>query len=207
VTKLRIQPAETHRQDGISATRFAKESAMSYSTFLSQKSVRAVLAASFAMISFSASATVQFDIGTGNGFVGRGDVISHPTLGKNALSVNPEITFSANGAHWEQICYTTQGKGQIKTFRRGNVHVHFTTTTRQAPGNDNISGYLLNGIGNDNTAPTNICPGGNWYPYNGSYPVLIYGADLPPLLIFRSEALQGGWVYDPILLMWTVWNP
>jgi hypothetical protein len=180
---------------------------MSYSTPLSYKCIRAVLVAAFAMLSFPAFATVQFDIGTGNGFVGRGDVISHPTLGKGALSVNPEITFSANGAHWEQVCYKTQGNGvTVKTFRRGNVHVHFTTTTRQAPGNDNISGYLLNGIGNDNGAPTTLCSG-VWYPYNGSYPVLIYGPNLPPLLYFRADALQGGWVWDANLLVWTVWYP
>lgn len=167
------------------------------------------LAIAVATISIAAIAAparaVAFDINTGAGFIARGDVISHPTLGKNALVQDPRITFSRNGAHYEQTCLKTTGTTQSKVFSQGLSSVRFTLDTRNAPGNSNISGYILNSAGAPSPTPTNICPT-NWTPTNSV--TLVGGRNTPPLLIFRADnqALQGGWYLDIATSTWLIWN-
>lgn len=171
--------------------------------------VRNLAAAGIAAAAMIGSATpshaVTFDLMSGAGFISRGDVISHPTLGKTALVNGPSITFSRNGAHYEQRCYKTTGQFQVKVFVQGLSNVQFTLDTRNAPGNDNISGYVLRSAGAPGPAPTNICPGG-WAPYLGSVVTVVGGNNNPPLLFFRTGAIQGGWYYNFTTATWLLWQ-
>lgn len=169
--------------------------------------IKRTLAIALAAISTLAIASparaVTFDLNTGAGFISRGDVISHPLLGKNALVNSPNITFSRNGAHYEQSCIKTTGTTQTKVFSQGLSNVRFNLDTRNAPGNSNISGYILVAAGDPGPAPTNICPT-NWSPTNSV--TLVGGNNNPPLLIFRTGAMQGGWYYDIATATWLIWN-
>jgi hypothetical protein len=149
------------------------------------------------------AAAMTFGIETGNGFISRGDVISHPMLGKAALSYTPNITFSKDGAHYEQDCYKTNGAYQMKTFQQGLSNVNFAVTTRVASGNDNITGYLLNSLGGGVTKPTTLCPS-NWLPYNGDTVTLVSGRNLPPLMVYRNGVYNGAWYYDFTTLTWII---
>lgn len=152
------------------------------------------LAISGAIIASPAKA-VTFDIELGNGFISRGDVISHPYLGKIALSYTPRITFSKDGAHYEQTCYKTNGTTQIKTFQQGLSNVNFSVTTRKASGNDNITGYLMASLGGGAGKPTTLCPSANWLPYAGSVVTLVSGRNLPPMLYYSNDVYNGAWYY------------
>lgn len=146
---------------------------------------------------------VTFDILTANGFISRGDVISHPALGKDALAVKPGISFSKDGAHWEQWCEKTTGAYQRKTFQQGLSNVNFYTTTRQAPGNDNITGYLMTSLGGSVTQPSTLCPT-SWQPYNYDTVRLVSGRNLPPMLWYRNGIYNGSWSYDFNTLAWVI---
>ena len=156
-------------------------------------SVAALAAASAALV--APAQAVTFDIEVGNGFISRGDVISHPYLGKNALTYTPRITFSKDGAHYEQTCIKTNGTTQIKTFQQGLSNVNFSVTTRKASGNDNITGYLMASLGGGAGKPTTLCPSTNWAPYLGSVVTLVSGRNLPPMLYFSNDVYNGAWYY------------
>lgn len=149
-----------------------------------RKSLLAFVAAATAT---AALAAVTFDTTTGVGYIGRGDVITF--VGKDALVTSPQTRY-AQELLLDQDCYKleegtvlTPGPGKsvkkVKTIVRHERTVNSTmeqtfslsSSTKQAKGNDNISGYRLLGFGANvgPALPTDICSsdmtdGGGWMP-------------------------------------------
>jgi hypothetical protein len=149
-----------------------------------------------------ALATVSFNEDTGVGFIGRGDVIDHPDLGKGSLVDEPIISF-ANTGHHEQVCFKT-GPGN-NTFRRGDELVGYQVQreTRKAPGSGNITGYLLNGQGTPiepSDPPTTLCPpAGGWSPVTD----VTFVPDGGGQLFFDDQkGGVGAWEFDETTSTW-----
>lgn len=171
------------------------------------------IVASSIAISSLAGAAVTFDAELGEGFIGRGDVIDHPDLGKAALVQNPTITYGEGGRYW-QDCQETNPQGTTyKSFSSGNRKVGFTTTetftARKAKGNDNISGYVLMDLEEKSTGapvPTTLCDSA-WSPkvlgQDGggndilSTPIFVPNEDGTLSLTFDAgNDLNGSWIWD-----------
>ena len=160
----------------------------------------------------SAALAVTFDIDTANGFISRGDVISHPALGKSALpdgkNINTadsdvKISFSKDGSYWSQNCQKTTGKTETKQFRQGAVQARFSTEIRKSGGVSNVTGFILTGEGSSGT-PTTLCPQ-SWEPVSSV--VLEPGRGTGPLLIYRLQGPGDGWVRQLVsgTYVWNVW--
>lgn len=175
------------------------------------KKVLATLAmVAFASISF---AEVTFDPSTGGGFIGRGDIISHKELGKEALVTNPRITFGCAGEETWLLSIKksvgngngTQYKDQIWTREIGAATGQTTVKTAKGA-SANITGYTLVGYttaGDTGEMPSvnNFLPNVNsgWIvDPNGPYPnptKVSNTCEDDGLLIFEAEVngttLQG----------------
>jgi hypothetical protein len=120
------------------------------------------VAAGFAT-AVAAYAAVSFDPATGQGFIGRGDVIDHPDLGKNALVQNPVITLEISVSYEVDISWTTGPDHNISTHtntKKKSLDVVSVAQvdTRRNRGNDNITGYLLLGYVDDSEAEDAFTP-------------------------------------------------
>lgn len=118
---------------------------------------KSLVALALVGVATAAWATVTFNASSGTGFIGRGDVITF--CGKACLVTAPSIVYT------EQVQYaydclavwdTETGGKNTKTIHHVNLQSRQRTVTstaqvdvntRQAPGNSNISGYLLQGFG------------------------------------------------------------
>jgi hypothetical protein len=107
------------------------------------------VAAGFAT-AVAAYAAVSFDPATGQGFIGRGDVIDHPTLGKDALVSNPVVTLEISATYELTIEWMTGPDHNRKTHTQTrtsslDVVAIADVETRRNGGNGNITGYKLLG--------------------------------------------------------------
>lgn len=111
----------------------------------------------------SARADVNYSYtmdGESAGFIGRGDVISHPGLGKAALVTSPTVRLQVQqtysiAATVEVEAQTTGAPstrimlnivGEYITTKSYNVNTKVIVVARQARGNDNINGYLVGDV-------------------------------------------------------------
>jgi hypothetical protein len=116
----------------------------------------------FVLLSFAsiASADVNYSYtldGESAGFIGRGDVISHPDLGKAALVDSPTVSLRAEQSYaitaTIEVAVETNGEpstrilvdivGEYRVTQTYNVNTKVIVVTRKAKGNDNINGYLV----------------------------------------------------------------
>ena len=106
-----------------------------------------------------ASATVTFDPSTGTGYIGRGDVISNATLGKEALTTTPDVSVSER-ILVTQTCQkaTRRHVVSVEMKRNRNVTLQVQVQTKTARGNGNISGYVLGGFSAAVPAIGTVCP-------------------------------------------------
>jgi len=100
---------------------------------------------------------IDFDSETGEGFVGRGDIISN--LGKDSLS---SVSFRfESAAEYEISCIkTTSGTTIHQTFKRsvvisGNISHQIRTNKK-----GHITGYILQGYSDFSEEGNASCPGG-----------------------------------------------
>jgi len=108
----------------------------------------------------AAFASVTFDPATGKGFIGRGDIVSNPDLGKTALTFTPVVEY------WQTVLVVQEcQKDTLRTTvtvsmqRKRDVRTAVETETRKAPGNKNITGYTLKGYSSSfSTLPAVLCP-------------------------------------------------
>jgi hypothetical protein len=128
--------------------------------------------ASVAALMLSLAGSVRADVnysytldGESAGFIGRGDVISHPDLGKEALVENPTVrlqvqqTYEIKGT--VEVTVETQGKpstrimvdivGTYSNVKTYNVNTKVVVVSRKSKGNDNINGYLLGDVDPNST--------------------------------------------------------
>lgn len=179
--------------------------------------VAALTAAMLVLSAVGALALVTFDATTGEGFIGRGDVIAHPELGKNALVNDPVITYGATGRYyqaceqWKRVSGTFQWVDDGE-HRTGNRTVGYTTAqdfeARKAKGNGNITGYLLTDLDQEGgSAPTRVCPNNSQFR-----PAVTLDPDANEMihapvefrpnsggaasLTFTAGSLSGSWIWD-----------
>jgi hypothetical protein len=101
------------------------------------------------VLAFSARADVTFDPSTGQGFIGRGDVISY--LGKAGLVQSPTVVFISGEKQVFEVTWQWEtGKQEVKTHSLTKKieltsTLPVTVTTRTANGKlaTHITGYLL----------------------------------------------------------------
>ena len=107
--------------------------------------------------------------GESAGFIGRGNVISHPGLGKAALIDTPTVllqvqqTYSIAGT--VEVETQTTGEpstriildivGEYFTTKNYNVNTKAIAVTLKANGNDNINGYLMRDVNPTSTGSQN----------------------------------------------------
>jgi hypothetical protein len=102
-----------------------------------------------ALLGAGAKADVTFDPSTGQGFIGRGDVIAH--LGKGGLVPNPTIIFiSGVNQTFEVTWEWTTGQKEVKVHSNtqrielaGTLPVTMSTRTANGKVANHITGYLL----------------------------------------------------------------
>lgn len=141
---------------------------------------------------------------TGDGFISRGNVISHPELGKSALVMDPVVSLSVGGATFQQTCMDTVDPAVTNTFTQEIADTDLMVTTRTAKGNGNITGYLLGAELPLYVAPTTLCPT-DWVPVEGDAGLVTFVVGTTPMVItFTAGELTGSWVWNTTTLTWDV---
>jgi hypothetical protein len=162
--------------------------------------VIAALALAFGSAAPANAVMLDPDLG-GKGFITRGNVISHPDLGKAALVVNPTVTFTPNGARYEQTCSLIDTPETTAVFTSTLGLMSVDTTARVNKGKKaKITKFFLTGTMAPIVVPTTLCP----VDYVAAGDVTFVPGEMMPTLTFATTTLSGSWMWNPTTLTWDV---
>lgn len=117
------------------------------------KTVSGALGLVLCLVVGVANAEIALDDDYADGFVGRGDVISHPKLGKNALVMEPSISLSMSTVMEMQTFKPSENANEnawkvaTKTFALDSkIALSYTKTANGKGVSNHVTGYILAGV-------------------------------------------------------------